>query len=43
MDLLDGERERREESLVRSVDAIRDRFGDRAIVVGKVIRYLEED
>ncbi len=43
MDLLEGARERRDENLIRSVDAIRDRFGDGAIVVGKVIRYLEDE
>jgi DNA polymerase-4 len=42
MDLLAGEREQRQERLVRGLDAIRERFGDGAIVQGKAKRYLEE-
>jgi DNA polymerase-4 len=42
MDLIDGDRERRQERLVRGLDAIRERFGSEAIIQGKAKRYLEE-
>lgn len=43
IDLLDGEREKRLERLVRGVDAVRERYGSGAIVMGKAMRYLEEE
>jgi DNA polymerase-4 len=42
MDLIEGEREARQERLVRGLDAIRERFGSEAIIQGKAKRYLEE-
>ncbi len=43
MSLLEGELEKKEENLLRSVDAIRERFGGGAIVAGKALRYLDKD
>ena len=43
IDLLEGEREKRLERLVRGVDAVRERYGSGAIVTGKAMRYLEEE
>ena len=43
MSLLEGESEKQEEKLVRSVDAIREKFGGGAIVAGKALRYLGKD
>ncbi len=43
IDLLEGEREKRLDRLVRGVDAVRERYGSDAIVAGKAMRYLEEE
>jgi len=43
IDLLEGEREKRLDRLVRGVDAVRERYGPEAIVTGKAMRYLEEE